>query len=187
MNSRKLIASILIYLAVIIAALGFSYWRVRALAEGTAQEFFPQEDYYERKADAAPPQPFFSLLTNRTYGTNERARVFVNYHDLDTLDFFVYKINDPVQFFKQLDNPHQVGEDEDYDFQNYYQKRKPTFLEKLRRFKQGFYNWFRNYARTQLKHSARRSFNQRFRAESGEDPSARSPWNVADYARFPLL
>ncbi|HYY42563.1 MAG TPA: hypothetical protein VE775_07495, partial [Pyrinomonadaceae bacterium] len=116
---------------------------MRALAEGTTQEFFPEQDYYERKADAAPPKPFFSLTTNRTYGSNERARLFVNYHDLDALDFFVYRINDPVQFFKQLDNPHQVGEDEDYDFQNYYQKRNPTFLEKLRRFKQGFYNWFR--------------------------------------------
>ncbi|PYS88156.1 MAG: hypothetical protein DMF64_21205 [Acidobacteria bacterium] len=186
MNSRKLIASILIYLAVIIAALGFSYWRVRALAEGTAQEFFPQEDYYERKADAAPPKPFFSLLTNRTYGTNERARVFVNYHDLDTLDFFVYKINDPVQFFKQLDNPHQVGEDEDYDFQNYYQKRKPTFLERLHRFKLGFYDWFRNYVRTQVKHSARQSFNQRFRG-GGEETEVRAPLNQSDYATIPLL
>ena len=35
MNSRRLIASILIYAAVFVAALGFSYWRVRALAEGT--------------------------------------------------------------------------------------------------------------------------------------------------------
>src|ERR671929_313538 len=98
MNSRRLIASILIYAAVIIAALGFSYWRVRALAEGTAQEFFPEEDYYERKADAAPPKPFFSLLTNRTYGTNEHPRVFVSYHDLEALDFFVYRIDDPAKF-----------------------------------------------------------------------------------------
>src|SRR5918911_602918 len=141
MNSRRLIASLLIYSAVFVAALGFSYYR---------------------------------------------ARVFVNYHDLDALDFFVYRINDPVQFFKQLDNPHQVGEDEDYDFQNYYKKRKPTFLERLRRFKQGFYNWFRNYARTQLRHGARKSFNQRFREER-DDTDERTPWNVADYARFPLL
>ncbi len=160
---------------------------MRALAEGTTQEFFPQQDYYERKADAAPPKPFFSLQTSRIYGTNERPRVFVNYHDLDTLDFFVYRVNDPAQFFKQLDNPHQVGEDEDYDFQNYYQKRNPTFLEKLRRFKQGFYNWFRNYARTQLKHSARKSFNTRFRADRDDTGSSQTPWNVADYARFPLL
>src|SRR5207237_7825569 len=78
-------------------------------------------------------------------------------------------------------------EDEDYDFHDYYQKRKPTFLEKLRRFKQGFYNWFRNYARTQLKNRARHSFNQRFRPDSGEDPSMRTPLNQADYAQLPLL
>ncbi|HEX8072548.1 MAG TPA: MG2 domain-containing protein [Pyrinomonadaceae bacterium] len=188
MNSRRLISSVLIYAAVFVAALGFSYWRVRALAEGTASEFFPEQDYYERKADAAPAKPFFSVQTNRTYGTNERARVFVNYHDLDTLDFRVYKVNDPVKFFRQLENPHQVGEDEDYDFQNYYQKRKPTFLERVRRFKLGFYNWFRDYVRTQVKRSARAPFNRRFREDAGEDPTTRTqPLNVADYARVPLL
>src|SRR2546423_12410804 len=129
MNSRRLIASLLIYAAVFVGVLGFSYYRVRALAAGETQEFFPAQDYYERKADAAPPKPFSSLQTNRIYGTNERPRVFVNYHDLDALDFFVYRIDDPAQFFKHLDNPHQVGEDEDYSFQAYYQKRKPTFLE----------------------------------------------------------
>jgi alpha-2-macroglobulin len=187
MNSRRLIVSLLIYAAVFVGVLGFSYYRVRALAAGETQEFFPEQDYYERKADAAPPKPFFSLQTNRIYGTNERPRVFVNYHDLDTLDFFVYRIDDPAQFFKQLDNPHQVGEDEDYSFQDYYQKRKPTFLEKLRRFKQGFYNWFRNYARTQLRHSARHTFNRRFREDAGEDPSTRTPLNQSDYARLPIL
>ncbi len=187
MNSRRLITSVLIYLAVFIAALGFSYWRVRALAEGTTREFFPTQDYYERKADAAPPKPFFSVLTNRTYGTNERTRIWVNYHDLDALDFRVYKVNDPVKFFQQLDNPHQVGEDEDYDFENYYQKRKPTFLERIRHFKLGFYNWFRDYTRTQLKHSARKTFNQRYREDAGEDATTRTPLNVADYAHVPLL
>ncbi|HZH32123.1 MAG TPA: hypothetical protein VEY11_15255, partial [Pyrinomonadaceae bacterium] len=188
MNSRKLLTSILIYLAVVFVIFSFSFWRLRMLAEGVPVGD-PAEIEYKERDPNLPAKPFFSLAANRTYGTNERPRLWLSYRDIDSIDFRVYRVNDPVKFFRQLDDPHRFGEDEEGEFQSYYRKRKPTFLERVRAFKSYFYVQFRDYFRAQLKNSARKSFNQTFRApdELKEAEVQRTPLNVADYARVPLL
>jgi uncharacterized protein YfaS (alpha-2-macroglobulin family) len=187
MNTKKLLTSAVIYLAVLFAVFSFSFWRLRALAEGySAGEWFAEQEYKERDP-TKPAKPFFSLLSNRSYGTNERARLWLNYRDIDAIDFRVYRVNDPAKFFHGLENPHQFGEDEQSEFESYYRKRKPTFLEKVRRFKVAFYTWGRDYFRAQLKNSSRKTFNQSFRNPDEELEAQRSPLNVADYARVPLL
>ncbi|MCA1628766.1 MAG: hypothetical protein LC774_00040 [Acidobacteria bacterium] len=187
MNKRKLLTSAVIYLVVIFAVFTFSFWRLRALAEGySAGEWFPEQEYTERDP-TKPAKPFFSLMTNRSYGTNERPRLWLNYRDIDAVDFRVYRLNDPSKFFRQLDNPHQFGEDEENEFESYFRKRRATFLEKLRAFKLAFYRQGRDYFRAQLKNDSRRGFNQRFRNPDEEFEGQRSPLNVADYARVPLV
>lgn len=189
MNGRKLLTSILIYLAVAFVIFSFSFWRLRMLAIGTSLGEDRAEIEYKERDPNVPAKPFFSLTTNRTYGTSERPRLWLNYRDIDAIDFRVYRVNDPTKFFRQLDNPHQFGSDEEGEFESFYRKRKPTFLERVRAFKSGFYNVFRDYFRAQLKHESRKSFNQRFRApdELKEAEVQRTPLNVADYARVPLL
>jgi uncharacterized protein YfaS (alpha-2-macroglobulin family) len=189
MNGRKLLTSILIYLAVAFVIFSFSFWRLRMLAVGTSLGEDRAEIEYKERDPNVPAKPFFSLTTNRTYGTQERPRLWLNYRDIDAIDFRVYRVNDPSKFFRQLDNPHQFGEDEEGEFESFYRKRNPTFLERVRAFKNGFYMWFRDYFRAQLKHESRKSFNQRFRApdELKEAEVQRTPLNVADYARVPLL
>ncbi|HEY9285788.1 MAG TPA: MG2 domain-containing protein [Pyrinomonadaceae bacterium] len=186
MNS-KLLKSVLIYLAVFFAIFSFSFWRLRSLAAGySAGEWFPGQEYTERDP-TKPAKPFFSLLTNRSYGTNERPRLWLNYRDIDAIDFRVYRVNDPAKFFHQLENPHQFGEDEESEFESYFRKRNPSFLEKVRAFKAAFHLWFRDYFRSQLKNQSRRRFNQTFRNPDAELEAERTPLNVADYARVPLL
>ncbi|HEV7904983.1 MAG TPA: MG2 domain-containing protein [Pyrinomonadaceae bacterium] len=189
MNGRKLLTSILIYLAVAFVIFSFAFWRLRMLAIGTSLGEDRAEIEYKERDPNVPAKPFFSLTTNRTYGTQERPRLWLNYRDIDAIDFRVYRVNDPSKFFRQLDNPHGFGEDEEGGFESFYRKRKPTFLERVRAFKDGFYMWFRDYFRAQLKHESRKSFNQRFRApdELKEAEVQRTPLNVADYARVPLL
>ncbi|HEX8129350.1 MAG TPA: hypothetical protein VF527_09635, partial [Pyrinomonadaceae bacterium] len=160
MNSRKLLTSILIYLAVVFVIFSFSFWRLRMLAEGVPVGDANEIEYKERDPNV-PAKPFFSLAANRTYGTNERPRVWLNYRDIDAIDFRVYRVKDPVKFFRGLDDPHRFGEDEEGEFKSYYRKRTPTFLERVRAFKRYFYTWFRDYFREQLKHESRKSFNQR--------------------------
>ncbi|MDQ1522197.1 MAG: alpha-2-macroglobulin, partial [Pyrinomonadaceae bacterium] len=188
MNSRKFLTSILIYLAVVFVIFSFSFWRLRMLAEGVPAGDANEIEYKERDP-TLPAKPYFALAANRTYGTNERPRLWLSYRDIDSIDFRVYRVNDPVKFFRQLDDPHRFGEEEDGGFQSYYRKRKPTFLERVRAFKSYFYNGFRDYFRAQLKNSSRRRFNQTFRApdELKEAEVQRTPLNVADYARVPLL
>ncbi|MBL8188320.1 MAG: hypothetical protein JNK38_09945, partial [Acidobacteria bacterium] len=94
---------------------------------------------------ATPVPPSFSLATNRTYGTHEKARVYINYQGVNSLDFRIYKIKDPFKFFKQLTNPHQMGED-DREYVSAVtetENRKPSFLEKLRDFKSSIYFAFK--------------------------------------------
>jgi uncharacterized protein YfaS (alpha-2-macroglobulin family) len=53
--------------------------------------------------------PYFSLSSSQTYGTNGQPKVWVNAANVDSLEFRVYRIHDPVQFFEQLENAHQFG------------------------------------------------------------------------------
>jgi uncharacterized protein YfaS (alpha-2-macroglobulin family) len=175
MRRRNHFTIIAIYAAVITAALSIATWRMHAQS-GQAT---PQP--------AASPQPSptvkpsFSLSTNRTYGTGERARVFINYQAIDHLDFRVYRVNDPVKFFKQLNDPHQMGEQERSEVAAAYQQR-PSVLQRLRAFKLSIYRPVKNYLRGQLRRESRQTLTQTLRGE-GE----RLPLNVADYARVPLL
>jgi alpha-2-macroglobulin len=187
MTRRTLFANAAVYLAAVLLAVGFAFVRVRTesrFAARSAPESLPAGGYEKTPPDEHA-RPFFSLHTNRTYATTDRARVFVNYRGVGDLDFRVYRVKDPVKFFRGLDNPHQVGEDEQAEVGK-MTERKPDFLERLRRFKSAVYGAVRRYVRAQLQNQSRKSFNQKFRVEE-DDTSNRTPLNVADYARVPLL
>src|ERR1700687_3917410 len=68
-------------------------------------------------------KPYFSLTTNRTYSPNESARLWASYQNIDYLDFRVYHVKDPVKFFKQLADPHQMGEQEKAEVSQGYHNR----------------------------------------------------------------
>ena len=128
-------------------------------------------------------KPFFSLSTNRTFGTSENPRLWLDHRSIDSLDFRVYRINDPRQFFTQLSNPHQMGEDESEQVTTNLSAKR-SLLERIRGVKVWAYSGIRNYFRENLKQNTRRTINQKFRAT---ETSKRVPLNVADYARVPLL
>jgi uncharacterized protein YfaS (alpha-2-macroglobulin family) len=185
---RRFLTSVAAYVAVLALVLGFVALRVKARYAYAAQ--VAPETLNEEGRTPQPPdphaKPFFSLHTNRTYATTDRARVWVNYRGLDALDFRVYKVKDPVKFFRQLDNPHQVGEDEEAEIGKSVEK-KPDFLERLRQWKSWGFGLIKTYVRQQLQNQSRKGFNQKFRPEE-DDTSNRTPLNVAtDFARVPLL
>ncbi|HLN99210.1 MAG TPA: MG2 domain-containing protein [Pyrinomonadaceae bacterium] len=176
-SSRVLTAS-LIYLVAIAAALTIASLRSRAKAKpGNA------EPAYLETERPATGKPFFSLSTHRTYGTSDNARLWVDYQGVDHLDFRVYQVKDPRKFFSQLKNPHQMGEHEEEEVASSLPHRK-SFLERIRSFKRWAYSGIKAFVRGQLQRDSREAFNQKFRKES--DP-IRTPLNVSDYARVPLL
>ncbi|MDQ1729084.1 MAG: alpha-2-macroglobulin [Pyrinomonadaceae bacterium] len=180
MNSRsyRVLTGSLIYLIAISSALTVATLRSRARVKSED----PASAYRETKR-AANGKPFFSLSTHRTYGTTDSARLWVDYQGVDHLDFRVYQVKDPRKFFTQLENPHQMGEREQEEVATALPHRQ-SFLEKVRTLKRWAFAGLKTFVRGQLQHDSRQAFNNKFRKEA--DP-IRTPLNVSDYARVPLL
>ena len=52
---------------------------------------------------------YFSLTSSRTYAPGEKPAVQVWANNVDALEFRVYRINDPVLFFRKLEDIHRFG------------------------------------------------------------------------------
>ena len=179
MNSRsyRVLTSSLIYLVAIAGALTVATLRSRAKLKPEAEAV----EYDQRRAPTG--KPFFSLSTHRTFGANDTARLWVDYQGINHLDFRVYQVQDPRKFFTGLEDPHRMGEREEEEVASTLPHTQ-SFLERVRRFKRWAYSGVKAFVRAQLQHDSRAAFNQKFRKE--DDP-IRTPLNVSDFARVPLL
>ncbi|HYG98254.1 MAG TPA: MG2 domain-containing protein [Terriglobales bacterium] len=52
---------------------------------------------------------YFSLSTDRTYLPTEQPKIRLYAQDVDVLEFRLYRVQDPVQFFSKLDDVHSFG------------------------------------------------------------------------------
>ncbi|HEY6120835.1 MAG TPA: MG2 domain-containing protein, partial [Pyrinomonadaceae bacterium] len=163
-----------VYLIVIASVCTVAVLRTRAM-----QAALPRQVNQTQPASA---QPYFSLSTHRTFGTTEGARFWIDYQNLDHLDFRVYQVKDPARFFAQLGNPHQMGDRDREEVATL--RNHPSLLERVRALKHWALTGLKEYVRAQLARDSREAFNHKFRAP---DPNKRIPLNVADYARVPLL
>jgi len=98
----------------------------------------------------AEKEPYFSLFTNHTFPSNGKPTVQISAVNVDSLEFRVYRINDPLKFFQQLENPHQFGGRAPAP------PRDRTLLERI-------HSW---------KHSLRTDIRRSLRAQFTESPSA---------------
>jgi alpha-2-macroglobulin len=174
---RRYLATAIIYLALVASVLGFNVIRARTTRPVT------QPVEAEKPPAVASTKPYFSLTTNRSYSPNETSRLWASYQNIEYLDFRVYRIKDPSKFFKELENPHEMGEKEKGEIAQGY-GASPSLLERTHRFKTSLFATVKDYVRTHLMKEHRETFNQHFRPEP---PAERTPLNVADYARVPLL
>ena len=177
------LSTVVIYAVVIAAAAVIASSRIEraASAEGDATP----EDAPVNETTTVEVKPFFALSTNRTFATNESPRLWLDHRGFESLDFRVYRINDPQRFFTQLSDPHQMGEFEREQMAARISSR-PSLLERLRTVKLWAYLSIRDYFRGQLKQNTRVTFNQKFRATDTHG-IRRVPLNQADYASVPLL
>lgn len=173
----RYIATAIVYLALVASVFGFNVIRSRA-ARNAAQP--PQP---EAPPTVSSTKPYFSLTTNRSYSPNESARLWASYQNIDYLDFRVYRVKDPNKFFKQLDDPHEMGEKEKEQISQGYGARV-SLLERTHRLKISLFSVVKDYVRTHLLKQHRETFNEKYRKEP---EATRTPLNVADYARVPLL
>ena len=54
-------------------------------------------------------EPYFSLSSGRTFPAGAKPSVSLNAWNVADLEFRVYRVNDPVQFFQQLESAHEFG------------------------------------------------------------------------------
>ncbi len=54
-------------------------------------------------------EPYFSLSSQQTYMPGDKPEVAVYSHNVKQLEFRVYRVNDPVKFFSQLQELHSFG------------------------------------------------------------------------------
>src|SRR6185369_16636177 len=54
-------------------------------------------------------QPYFSLSSSKTFGPGEKATIQMWSQNVDSLEFRVYRVKDPVLFFQKLEDVHRFG------------------------------------------------------------------------------
>ena len=98
--------------------------------------------------------PYFSLSSNRTFGTGEKPTIQLWAQGVDMLQFRVYRVNDPVKFFEGLGDQHRFGG------QTKPPARELTAIEKFHQWKSRSRAAMRNLFRAQYTAESRAAVRQ---------------------------
>ncbi len=121
----------------------------------------------------------FSLTSQRTYMPGENPEVSVYSHNVKALEFRVYRVNDPVKFFSQMQELHNFGGQAPA-----LPKQAHTWLEKFHAWKHRIWAWIRDFVRAQFSAESR----QKIRLwEMGGGGEKKSGAKVESYAQVPVL
>src|SRR5882724_7354987 len=96
-------------------------------------------------------QPYFSLSSAKTFGLGEKPTVQMWGQNIDTLEFRVYRVKDPILFFQKLEDVHRFGAASE--------PRKPKQLTLIERFHQ---------IKADARNAVRNSFRAQYTADSRE-------------------
>ena len=124
-------------------------------------------------------EPSFSVSSSQTYSPSQAPNISINFRQVDHLDFRIYRVKDPVQFFAQLRDAHSFGSEK----QNL--QREKTWLEIFHDWKRDLRSSIRQFFRQQLQYRTR---NERYETlVRKREKQRRIPLDVAAYAQVPLL
>jgi uncharacterized protein YfaS (alpha-2-macroglobulin family) len=121
--------------------------------------------------------PYFALSSARTFGPTDKPVVSLSAYNVDSLEFRVYRVNDPVQFFQQLEDPHVFGG---------HAPRPPqrrTLLERVHRWKRT--------VRADIRRGLRAQFTESPSAHLASKPETNTPVKPVEkgtkYSDIPVL
>jgi len=92
-------------------------------------------------------EPYFSISSSRTFPSNGKPTVEISALNVDSLEFRVYRVEDPLKFFQQIENPHQFGGRAPAP------PRQRTLLERIHMWKRGLRADIRRSLRAQFTES----------------------------------
>ena len=128
--------------------------------------------------DVEGAEPVFSVSSRQTYSPAGQPKVFVQFRQVDHLDFRVYRVNDPLRFFAKLRDAHAFGSEKSE------LAREKTWLEQFHEWKRDLRLSIRNFFRQQLQYQTRFRYHT---VREQEQKLKRIPLDVAAYAQVPLL
>lgn len=124
------------------------------------------------------PNAYFSLSTNKTFYPGEKAGVRVYANDVEALEFRVYKIKDPAQFFERLESAHNFGRSTPKE-----QIENPSFLERFQDWKHDTWISIRDFFRYQFSSRSR----AKIREQQQEKRKAKAEAAADVFAQAPVL
>ncbi|MBV9180811.1 MAG: alpha-2-macroglobulin, partial [Acidobacteria bacterium] len=119
---------------------------------------------------------FFSLNSNRTYAPGQKVSIDVWAQNVETLEFRVYRVNDPVKFFIELGDAHQFGGRAPRP------PRKLTWIERFHNWKQRVFVKIRDFFRAQFTAENRETIRQQ-RSQAKQRPQS----SAEVFAQIPII
>jgi uncharacterized protein YfaS (alpha-2-macroglobulin family) len=123
----------------------------------------------------------FNLSTSKTFAPGEQPRIHLYTHNVDALEFRVYRVNDPVKFMENLRELHSFGPEASLLDKEQIDER--TWLEKFHDWKANLWERIRDFFRHQFSHAARTSLREH---QSSIQRHSRIV-SEAEFAQIPIL
>lgn len=123
----------------------------------------------------------FNLSTSKTFAPGEQPKIHLYTHNVDALEFRVYRIHDPVKFMENLRELHSFGHEA--GFFGHEQIDERTWLEKFHDWKSGIWESIRDFFRRQFSHEARQALRER---QSSMQRRSRIV-KAVEFAQIPIL
>ncbi|MFZ0960471.1 MAG: MG2 domain-containing protein [Terriglobia bacterium] len=123
-------------------------------------------------------EPSFSVSSRQTYAPSQQPKVWISFREVDHLDFRVYRVNDPIQFFSKLKDAHSFGSEKAE------LAREKSWLERFHEWKRDWRADIRDFFRSQLRFETRWQYHS---ARVQKRKLQRIPLDVASYAQVPVL
>lgn len=129
-------------------------------------------------SSGAHAAPYFSLSTDKTFSPGDKVTVHLYSRDVPALEFRLYRVNNPVQFFEQLRDIHGFGtgryaEKEDSETR--------SWIERFHDWKRRQFVRIRNFFRSQFSAGSRAEI----RENEGKKNKTATP--AAVFAQVPVL
>jgi uncharacterized protein YfaS (alpha-2-macroglobulin family) len=123
----------------------------------------------------------FNLSTSRTFAPHEKPTIHLYAHDVDELEFRVYRVNDPEKFLTTLPDLHSFGNSWPGGPKEKIDEK--TWLERFHDWKRHIWYLVRRFFRSQFSMESRNFF----RAKQASLARRSRIVGVAQFAQIPLL
>ena len=123
----------------------------------------------------------FNLSTSQSFAPGEQPKIHLYTHNVDALEFRVYRVDDPVKFMENLRELHSFGPEAGFLGKEQIDER--TWLEKFHDWKANLWEHIRDFFRRQFSYDARHSL----RAKQSSIQRRSRIVSEAEFAQIPIL